>query len=241
MLKKIYDILLIEDDPVTIEIVQDGLQRFNFHVFSVADGQLAVSRLRSTAYDAILCDIMLPHLDGLNVLERSKDSIATTPVVMLTALSDKQSVMRAHSAGAAGYLRKPFTIEQLVAKLMEACRLTKEDLIERRQFPFSFHVNREAGGTLTIKITGCPAGNPQKEISSRLHDAILRAPQIKRARIDVAAELAYDARGSEYLNTLGMLLQKAGIPRSDIEFCGPYFREQRVEIGEFRGNWNVKL
>ena len=103
MLQKVHHVLVIEDDPVTIEVIQGALEQFNFRVSTVSDGQLALSKLRTYSYDLVLCDIMLPHLDGLNALERAREKLHATPIVMVTALSDKDSVLRAREIGAEAF------------------------------------------------------------------------------------------------------------------------------------------
>lgn len=239
-MKKMHHVLLMEDDPATVEFVTAALVQYNFRVSSVTDGQLALSRLRTQAYDLILCDIMLPHLDGLAALARAKEHLHATPVVIISALSDKDSVMRAREAGAGGYLRKPFTLEQLLERVLEVLRLKKADLINKRDFPFHAGVERHESG-LRLQITGCPMGSPVRELFAKVSDTMARFPTSKKISIIVPEEFAYDPRALEYLSSLASMLSKnAGVSRLQIEFSGSFFQaSEREETARFRETWHV--
>lgn len=241
MLQKVHHVLVIEDDPVTIEVIQGALEQFNFRVSTVSDGQLALSKLRTYSYDLVLCDIMLPHLDGLNALERAREKLHATPIVMVTALSDKDSVLRAREIGAAGYLRKPFTVDQLLERVREVCRVQKMDLIDKRRFPFQGTAARDEDGVLRMNITGCPSTNPVRELYARLGDVLARFPTIKKIVIDVAEEFAYEPKALDYLSSLaGMLSRNAGISRMQLDFSGPFFTtSESEEMVKFRASWHV--
>ncbi|MCE9599878.1 MAG: response regulator, partial [Spirochaetia bacterium] len=112
-MKTIFSCLLIEDDPMTQQLVEDSLHRYNFHVTIAKDGHAGQTQLKNHTFDVVLCDIMLPYADGFQVLEKTREFVTKTPVIMLTALSDRGNVVRAGQAGAAAYLAKPFTNTQL--------------------------------------------------------------------------------------------------------------------------------
>ena len=114
-------ILLVEDDPSIREVTALGLAAAGFGVTTAADGAEGVERWRVEQPDLVLLDVMLPRLDGLEVLRAIRRE-ATTPVVMLTARADTIDVVVGLESGADDYVRKPFEMPELVARVRAALR-----------------------------------------------------------------------------------------------------------------------
>jgi two-component system response regulator MtrA len=114
-------ILLVEDDPSIREITALGLRGAGFQVLVAADGAEGLERWRGERPDLVLLDVMLPRLDGLEVLRAIRRE-ATTPVVMLTARADTIDVVVGLESGADDYVRKPFELPELVARVRAALR-----------------------------------------------------------------------------------------------------------------------
>ena len=119
-------ILLVEDDPSIREITALGLRAAGFTVETAADGVEGVERWRHDRPDLVLLDVMLPRLDGLEVLRAIRRE-ATTPVVMLTARADTIDVVVGLESGADDYVRKPFEMPELVARVRAALRRRDTD------------------------------------------------------------------------------------------------------------------
>jgi two-component system, OmpR family, response regulator MtrA len=120
-------ILLVEDDPSIREITALGLRAAGFTVETASDGVEGVERWRQDRPDLVLLDVMLPRLDGLEVLRAIRRE-ATTPVVMLTARADTIDVVVGLESGADDYVRKPFEMPELVARVRAALRRRDTDV-----------------------------------------------------------------------------------------------------------------
>jgi two-component system, OmpR family, response regulator MtrA len=116
-----YRILLVEDDPSIRELTTIGLRAAGYEVVEAADGRLALDRFASERPDAVVLDIMLPVLDGLAVC-RTIRLESVVPIIMLTARTDAFDVVAGLEAGADDYVRKPFELPELVARLRVALR-----------------------------------------------------------------------------------------------------------------------
>jgi len=114
-------ILLVEDDPSIREVTALGLRAAGFTVATASDGVEGLERWRVDRPDLVLLDVMLPRLDGLEVLRAIRHE-ATTPVVMLTARADTIDVVVGLESGADDYVKKPFEMPELVARVRAALR-----------------------------------------------------------------------------------------------------------------------
>ena len=114
-------ILLVEDDPSIRELTTIGLNAAGYEVVAAADGREALDRFAGEQPDAVVLDIMLPVLDGLAVCRTIRLESAV-PIIMLTARTDAFDVVAGLEAGADDYIRKPFELPELVARLRVALR-----------------------------------------------------------------------------------------------------------------------
>jgi two-component system response regulator MtrA len=114
-------ILLVEDDPSIREVTAIGLRNAGFTVETASDGREGLDRFEREPFDLVLLDVMLPRMDGLEVCRAIRRD-STIPVVMLTARADTLDVVVGLEAGADDYVRKPFEVPELVARVRAALR-----------------------------------------------------------------------------------------------------------------------
>jgi two-component system OmpR family response regulator len=115
-------ILLVEDDARLGALVRRGLMEERHVVDLVLDGQEGLDRAQEGIYDAVILDVMLPTLNGLQIASQMRQDGFTTPVLMLTARDALPDRLEGFRAGADDYLTKPFAFEELSARLRAITR-----------------------------------------------------------------------------------------------------------------------
>jgi two-component system, OmpR family, copper resistance phosphate regulon response regulator CusR len=120
-------ILVIEDEPRILEFLKVGLEAEGFTVDGAADGVEGYALARSESYDLVILDLRLPRLDGLRVLEELRRCRPELPVLVLSARSDLPTKLRSFHLGANDYLSKPFSFDELVARVRVQLRHAGED------------------------------------------------------------------------------------------------------------------
>lgn len=119
-------VLVIEDEPRLAENIARSLRESAGYAVDIApDGQEGLFMAESNEYDAILLDLMLPHLDGMQLLTSFRRAGQRTPVLVVTARDDKESVVALLNAGADDYLTKPFDLGELLARTKALIRRGK--------------------------------------------------------------------------------------------------------------------
>lgn len=117
-------ILIAEDEAAMAMGLRDNLQFEGFDVDVVGDGEAAVEAVAKNCPDLVLMDIMMPKLDGLAACLRIRQAGYTIPILMLTAKSQEEDVIRGLEVGADDYITKPFSIKELTARVKAALRRT---------------------------------------------------------------------------------------------------------------------
>src|ERR1700681_1734712 len=118
-------ILVVDDVPDNVQIVQIRLESQSYGVITAGDGAEALEKVRSALPDLILLDVMMPGIDGIETVKRLKadPSLPFIPVILLTARSDTKEVIAGLDSGADDYLTKPFDHGGLLARVRAMLRI----------------------------------------------------------------------------------------------------------------------
>ena len=125
-MSKKYSILVIDDEIEILDMLSRFLNRNpNFSVQTFSNPVSALSSINNnTKYDLVLLDIMMPQMNGLDVLEKLKEMNSDQKVIMMTAYSTLDKVLKSHKIGATNYIMKPFSsldsLEKKVVEVLEA-------------------------------------------------------------------------------------------------------------------------
>lgn len=126
-------ILIVEDEVQLSEALGEILQKNNYFVDRVFNGEDGLDYILSDIYDVVILDIMLPKLNGLEVLKEARKSGVSTPIILLTAKGDIKDKVLGLDSGADDYLPKPFDTEELLARIRTLSRRKGEVVDSSRQ------------------------------------------------------------------------------------------------------------
>jgi heavy metal response regulator len=115
-------ILLVEDDKGIVRFVRKGLLENSFSVDVAANGEEGLNAVLRMKYDLVVLDILLPKMDGREVLKRIRSTDVQTPVIFLTAKDSESDIVHGLNLGADDYLTKPFSFNELLARIQAILR-----------------------------------------------------------------------------------------------------------------------
>lgn len=166
-----YTILVVDDEPTIREVVRRYLERDGYRVIEAADGPTALDTLRNDPPDLMVLDLMLPGIDGLMITRRLRDleqqgALMTereVPIIMLTARTGEHERIEGFELGADDYVTKPFSPQELVARVRAVLRRTypsSTNLVER---PLHFERLNIDPRTREVTVDGQPVTLTAKE------------------------------------------------------------------------------
>ena len=124
-----FNVLAVDDIPLNLLLVQKMLSRFNFRLRTAANGQQALDAVAAEKPDLILLDLMMPGIDGFEVIRRLRADAATADIqiVILSALNSNEDIVKGFNVGANDFIMKPIIMEKLLT-----CVVTQMQLIEAK-------------------------------------------------------------------------------------------------------------
>ncbi|HEU5442656.1 MAG TPA: response regulator transcription factor, partial [Steroidobacteraceae bacterium] len=152
-------ILLIEDDTEAARVLVKGLRESGYAVDHAADGREGLARALGGKFDLLVTDRMLPHIDGLSIIQQLRRARLATPVLVLSALGTVDDRIRGLKAGGDDYLTKPFSFAELLARI--------EALLRRRPGGTESTVLRVADLEFDLIARKATRGGREIELTSR--------------------------------------------------------------------------
>jgi DNA-binding response OmpR family regulator len=156
-------VLYVEDELFLGKIVKESLESRQYDVVMESDGANVLSIFQKVKPDICVLDVMLPNKDGFTLAEEIRDVNQTVPIIFLTAKTQTDDLVRGFSTGGNDYIRKPFSMEELIARIENALRFKREGTSkpansdEVKMGRYAFHLTRQ---TLT-------QGKEEKKLSFR--------------------------------------------------------------------------
>ena len=125
-----FSVLAVDDVPINLILVQKMLARFNFQMSTAANGQAALDAVAAKKPDLILLDLMMPGIDGFEVLRRIRENPETADIriVLLSALNSNEDVVKGYNLGADDFIMKPIIMEKLLTTV-----ITQIQMIQARK------------------------------------------------------------------------------------------------------------
>lgn len=139
-------ILYVEDEPFLGRIVKESLESRNFEVHMVSDGKNALDAFRKNHPLICVLDVMLPSKDGYTIAAEIRAISPEVPIIFVTAKTQTEDVIKGFEIGGNDYLRKPFSMEELIVRVNNLLRLSRKESGPAPQYltlgKFEFHPNR---------------------------------------------------------------------------------------------------
>jgi CheY-like chemotaxis protein len=117
-------ILLVDDEPDIIEVIQDRLEAYGFIVATAGTGLDALKKLSAERFDGVFLDVKMPEMGGIETLEEIRKGDKEIPIIIITSSSTQEAAIDAIAKGANEYILKPFEWEELKGKIQKVFKIT---------------------------------------------------------------------------------------------------------------------
>jgi DNA-binding response OmpR family regulator len=119
-------ILLVDDEPDIVEVIQDRLEAYGFTVITAGTGLEALKKLSMEKFDGVFLDVKMPEMGGIEALEEIRKRDTQIPIIIITSSSTREAAIDAVAKGANEYILKPFEWEELKAKVQKVLGVSLE-------------------------------------------------------------------------------------------------------------------
>jgi DNA-binding NtrC family response regulator len=120
-------ILLVDDEPDIIEVIQDRLEAYGFTVITAGTGLEALKKLSAEKFDGVFLDVKMPEMGGIEVLEEIRKRDKRIPVIIITSSSSQEAAIEAVARGASEFILKPFEWEELKTKIQRVFNISLDE------------------------------------------------------------------------------------------------------------------
>jgi DNA-binding response OmpR family regulator len=219
------NVLVVEDDPHIAELLRMHLADDGFAVAQAADGEAGMRRLAGGSWDAVVLDLMLPGIDGLEICRRTRAMPRYTPIIIISARSSEVHRILGLELGADDYLAKPFSVLELVARVRALVRRT--DAIARTSAASRIELGNLAIDPLgrSVQVDGKPVDLTPREFDLLCFFA--RHPGRVFSRLDLLDQVwgyqhdGYEHTVNTHINRLRMKVEaNAAEPRRILTVWG---------------------
>jgi DNA-binding response OmpR family regulator len=187
-------VLIVEDDATMAEMVAYNLRRQGLEVEAASDGADGLRLAKDKAVSLIVLDLMLPSLDGLQIADEVRRTRPDVPILMLTARAEEESKLRGFAAGVDDYLTKPFSMDELVARVKALLRRSRVEAI-RTEAPTEI-----AFGDMRLQTRDFRCWIADEEVELRPKEfSLLATLAAEPGRLFTRLELAEKVWGYTYL------------------------------------------
>jgi two-component system KDP operon response regulator KdpE len=185
-------ILVVDDEPRYQRLVQVNLETDGYQVTTASNGQEAVEKVANDQPDLVLLDIMMPIMDGFTATERIRE-FSTVPIIILTAKGEERDRVRGLDLGADDYIVKPFSAQELLARVRAVLRRAE------RHADLEFHHPVFKHHELEIDLARALVTADGEEVSLTATEyRLLQSLAASMGRVQTAEELLTDVWGPEY-------------------------------------------
>jgi len=119
-------ILLVDDEPDIVEVIQDRLEAYGFTVVTAGTGVEALKKLSAETFNGVFLDVKMPEMGGIEALEEIRKRDTKIPVIIITSSATREAAIDAIAKGANEYILKPFEWQELKAKVQKAFNVSLE-------------------------------------------------------------------------------------------------------------------
>ena len=206
-------VLVVDDEPMVREVLQRYLELEGFEVAVAEDGEAALASFTESRPDLVVLDLMLPRIDGLEVLRRMRVD-ASTPVIMLTARGEETDRVVGLELGADDYVTKPFSPREVIARVRAVLRRTDPNATTAAMLTFGdLQIDR---GRRAVLVGGRDVHLTRKEFDLLEHLATLPGMTFTRqALLEAVWDFAWDGDTATVTVHIRRLREKIEVDPSD--------------------------
>ena len=252
-------ILIADDEPDMLRFLKSQLAG-DFHIFEAVDGQQALEKAQQYVPDVILCDMMMPEMDGLEVSRRLRQRPGTehVPLLLLTARADEETKIAALTAGASDFLSKPFSTTELRVRLHNLCQshlLQRELAWQNKKLQATLEQLKETETQLVqseklASLGRLSAGiihevnNPLNYVRTAIHTLKAKAPHLPAAERADFEEIVHDTEEgishvAQIISDLRTFSEPNQIEYGEVDVATAAKAALRFLAGEWKGKIKV--